>query len=211
MLHSFLDLKSDALEAATNNKYVDENDIRLANLSPISLFSKYKLATSIGKHIEEVTHSHIVCLMYKLKTSAIKADDLSIGFDRDRDRIKCELTDKKNQKEKFHIRVLLKDVFGYAEHKGNAKHGLGYKLKITRNTDNAVLNKANATPIGKSKINSIDWYIPNYTPSNWQQGILMNQILSKTPTVLQYVETSVFMKEVNTQSLWNFELGTQEG
>ena len=39
----------------------------------------------------------------------------------------------------------------------------------------------------------------------------MTQIQKKTPTLLHYVERSVFMKEVNTQNLWIFELGTQEG
>ena len=35
--------------------------------------------------------------------------------------------------------------------------------------------------------------------------------LKKTPTELQYVERSVFMRNVITQSFWTFELGTQEG
>ena len=39
----------------------------------------------------------------------------------------------------------------------------------------------------------------------------MNQNLKKTPTSLHYPERSVFIKEVNTQKLWSFELGTQEG
>ena len=43
-----------------------------------------------------------------------------------------------------------------------------------------------------------------------QQAMSSKQILSKVPTELQYVERSVFMKEVNTQNLWTFELGTQE-
>ena len=30
------------------------------------------------------------------------------------------------------------------------------------------------------------------------------------PTELRYVERSVFMKEVNNQNLWNFDLGNQE-
>ena len=44
-----------------------------------------------------------------------------------------------------------------------------------------------------------------------QQTVLSNQIVNKIPTKLQYIERSVFMKEVNTQNLWNSELGTQEG
>ena len=39
----------------------------------------------------------------------------------------------------------------------------------------------------------------------------MTQIDKKTPTLMHYVEKCVFMKEVNTQNLWTFELGTQEG
>ena len=39
----------------------------------------------------------------------------------------------------------------------------------------------------------------------------MTQIKKNTPTQLNYIERSVFMKEVNTQNLWTFELGSQEG
>ena len=38
----------------------------------------------------------------------------------------------------------------------------------------------------------------------------MKQIVDKIPTELQYVERSVLMKELKTQNLWTFELGTQE-
>ena len=95
--------------------------------------------------------------------------------------------------------------------KKKGTYGLGYKLTLTRNTDNAVLKKTNATAIGKLKINCLDWYVPYYTASLKEQGISMKQIQDKIPTELRYVEKSVFMKEVNTQNLWSFELGTQEG
>ena len=58
---------------------------------------------------------------------------------------------------------------------------------------------------------SLDWYVPYYTTSPKEQGILKKQIQDKIPTELRYVEKSVFMKEVNTQNLWSFELGIQEG
>ena len=169
------------------------------------------MTTSSGKHSEDIGPAHIVSLMYKLITSARDADDLSIGFDRDRNRRQLELTNNKNQEGKYHIRVLLRDLFGFCEHQEKATFGLGYKLTLTRNSHNPVLNKANATNIGKIKLTSIEWYIPHYTPSIPQQATLSKQILSKVPTELQYVEKSVFMKEVNTQKLWTFELGTQEG
>ena len=84
--NSNLELNFDVLQAATNNRYVDANDIRLDNLGPIALFSNYKLTTSSGKHLKEISHAHIVSLMYKLLTSSKDSDDLSIGFDRSRDK-----------------------------------------------------------------------------------------------------------------------------
>ena len=211
LLNSYLELNFDVLHARTNNRFVDGNDIRLVNLGPIGLFSNYKLTTSSGKHLENIDHAHIVSLMYKLISSSRGSDDLSIGFDRDRTRRRNELTNNKNIKGKFHVRYYLKDVFGFAEYQEKATYGLGYKLTLTRNTDNAVLNKDNAINIGKIKINAIEWYVPHYTPSIQQQSILSKQILNKTPTQIQYPERSVFMKEVNTQNFWTFELGTQEG
>ena len=211
MLNSYLELNFDVLHARTNNRYANDNDIRLVNLGPIALFSNYKLTTSSGKHLENIDHAHIVSLMYKLLTSSKVSDDLSIGFDRDRTRRRNELTNNKNIKGKYHVRIYLKDVFGFAEYQEKATYGLGYKLTLTRNTDNAVLNKGNAINIGKIKINALEWYVPHYTPSIQQQSILSKQFLNKTPTQIQYPERSVFMKEVNTQNFWTFELGTQEG
>ena len=52
----------------------------------------------------------------------------------------------------------------------------------------------------KIKINAIEWYVPHYIPSMSQQDILMKQIVNRIPTELQYVEKSVFVKELNTQN-----------
>ena len=102
-------------------------------------------------------------------------------------------------------------MFGFVEHQETATYGLGYKLTLTRITDNAVLSKANATGNDKIRINSLEWYVPHYTPSLNEYNKLITQIRQKTPRNLYYPEKSVFMKEVNTQNFWTFELGTQEG
>ena len=149
--------------------------------------------------------------MYKLLTSSKDSDDLSIGFDRNRNNRNRELTNVKNIRGKFHVRIYLKDIFGFAEHQEKGTYGLGYKLTMTRNTDNAVLNKDNAVVVGRVKINSLNWYVPHYSPNMEEYTKLMTQIKKNSPTLLHYPERSVFMKEVNTQNLWNFELGTQEG
>ena len=211
LLNSYIELNFDVLRADNSNRYVDANDIRLVNLAPIALFSNYKLSTSSGKHLEEISHAHIVSLMYKLLTSCKDSDDLSIGFDRNRGRRKNELTNNKSIKGKYHIRIYLKDIFGFAEHQEKATYGLGYKLTLTRTTDNAVLNKDNAVVNGRVKINSLDWYVSHYSPNLEEYTKLMTQIKKNTPTQLNYIEKSVFMKEVNTQNLWTFELGSQEG
>ena len=211
LLNSYLELDFDVLHAGTNNRYVDGNNIRLVNLGPIALFSNYKLTTSSGKHLENIDHAHIVSLMYKLLTSSKGSDDLSIGFDRDRNRRQREMTINKTQKGKFHVRFFLKDVFGFAEYQDKCTYGLGYKLTLTRNTNNAVSNKDNTINLGRVEINAIERYVPHYTPSIQQQSILSKQIINKTPTEIKYPERSVFMKEVNTQNFWTFELGTQEG
>ena len=90
-------------------------------------------------------------------------------------------------------------------------NGLGYKLTLTRNTDNAVLNKDNGTNNAKIKINPIESVVPQYTSGITRQNILMKQNIKKMDTELQYPERSVFMKELNTQNFWTFELGAQEG
>ena len=100
-LDSRVDLYFDFLHAATGNRYVIADDIRLINFGPIALSSKYYLTSSCGKHIESIGHPHIACLMYKLKTSTRGSDELSTGFDRGRDRRKQEneswLTTKTNR------------------------------------------------------------------------------------------------------------------
>ena len=211
LLNSYLELNFDILRVDNNNRYVDANDIRLVNLGPIALFSNYKLTTSSGKHLEEISHAHIVSLMYKLLTSCKDSDDLSIGFDRNRGRRKTELTNNKTIKGKYHIRIYLKDFFGFAEHQEQGTYGLGYKLTLTRNTDDTVLNKDNIDVNGRVKINSLDWYVPHFSPSLEEYTKLMTRIRKNSPTLLHYPERSVFMKEVNTQNLWTFELGAQDG
>ena len=211
LLNSLLDRNFDVFHAANpDNRYTDGDDIRLVNLGPIALFSIYKLTSSNGKPIEEINTAHIWCLMYKFITSSKDTVDLSIGFDRNRDRRKKELTNNKNIKGKYHVRIMLKDIFGFAEHQQKDTHGLGYKLALTRNNDSAVLNKGDATNDAKIKINSIEWLVSQYIPGVKEQIIIMDQIVKKIPMDVHYVERSVFMQEVKTQKVWQFHLGTEE-
>ena len=210
LLNSYLDLNFEVIKKADDSRYVNGNDIKLVNLGPIALFSNFKLTTSSWKHLEDISHAHFISSMYKLITSSKNGDDLSIGFDRSPNRRKAEIALNKSVKGKFHLRIMLRDVFGFAEHQEKATYELGYKLTLTRNKDEAVIDKVAGIADARIKFDHFYWYVPHYTPSMSQQGIMFKKFLNKTPTELRYVERSVFMKKVNNQNLWNFELGSQE-
>ena len=151
----------------------------------IALFSNFKFTTRSGKHLGKITHAHIVSVMYNLLTWSRGSDDSSIGFDRDRNRRQRELTNYKNLKSKYHVRIYLREYFGFTEDQEKGTYGLGYRLIVKRNNDNAVLNKDNAINRAKIKINIIECYVPQYTASIPQQPILSEQILSKVPAEFQ--------------------------
>ena len=93
--------------------------------------------------------------MYELINSAKDVDDLSFGFDRSRDGRKQELTKNKNVKFKNHLRIMLNDVFGFAEHQEKATYGLGYKATLTRKNDDAVIDKAAGNADARNKSDHI--------------------------------------------------------
>ena len=98
------------------------------------------MASSSGKVIEEIDNAHIICLMYNLLSSDKDNDDLSIGFLRSIDARKRELTNNKTTKRKYHVRICVKDIFGFAEHQDIYTFGWGYKLTLQGNSDNHTLS-----------------------------------------------------------------------
>ena len=118
-------------------------------------------------------------------------DDFSIGLDRDFDWRRLELTNNKTVKRNFYNRSKLKAVFDFAEHQEEATHGLEYILTKTGDNNDAVLNKSELSNIARIEINIVPWYIPHYTPSSSQQGILSKQTLNRTSTELRYIEVLI--------------------
>ena len=210
LLNSYFDLICEVIEKNDKSRYRNGNDKTLANLEPIALFSNFKLITGSAKHLEEDSHAQIVSLMYKLITSSKDSDDLSIGFDRNRNRRKDELAQSKNIKCNYHLRIMLKDVFGFAECQEKVTYGLGYKLTLTGNKNYAAIDKAAGVDDARMKIDLIRCYVPHCLRSIQQHGTLSNQNISKIQTELRFFERSDFMKEVENQNHWKFELGSQE-
>ena len=157
LLNSYLDLNFEVIKRTDNSRYANGNGIRLVNLAPIALFSNFKLTTSSRKHLEDISHSHIVSLTHKLITSSKDSIGLSIGFDRSRNRRKDELAPNKIIKGKYHLRLMLEDFFSFVKCQEKAIYGLGYKLTLTRNKREAVIDKAAATADARIKIDHIHW------------------------------------------------------
>ena len=121
--------------------------------------------------------------MHKLISSAKDSDDLSIGFHRSIQAREQELSNNKTTKGNYHVRIYLKNIFGYAEDQYNCTFGLGYKLTLQRNSDNHVLSHpagaddaANRALAGRVIINDISWYVPHYTPSVKNQKLMLEHI-----------------------------------
>ena len=56
---------------------------------------------------------------------------------------------------------MLNDVFGYSEHQEKATYGLGSKLTLTRDEDEALIDKAAGIADARIKIDHILWYVPH--------------------------------------------------
>ena len=112
--------------------------MRLVNLGPMAIFNNYRLTSANEKEIEEIDIAHVICLMHKLKSSSRDSDDLSIDFHPSKET--REVTINKTTKGNYHVRIYLKDFFGFAEHQDNCSYGLVYKLTLQRISDNHVLS-----------------------------------------------------------------------
>ena len=156
MLYIYLDKSFNELHATTGNRHADGSDIKLDSFSPFASFSSYELTTISEKHSEKISHAHIVSLMYKLITSDKNTVDLSVGSDRDRGRRQRELTNNKDQKGKYHVRIMLRDLFAFAKHLEKAICSFRCKLTLTKNSDNSFLNNANSTKNFKIKSNGVE-------------------------------------------------------
>ena len=157
LLNSYLDLNSEVTKKADNSRHANDNDIKVNNLGSIAFFSKLKLTTYPSKHLEDISHAHIVPSVYKLMTSAKDSDDLSIGFDRSRDRRKEKLINNKNLKSKHLLKIMLEDNLGFDEHLQKATYGLGFKLTLTRNKDDAIIDRPPGIADVRIKIDHIHW------------------------------------------------------
>ena len=115
LLNSFFYFNSEFIKKADDSRYANGNDIRLINLGPIALFSIFKLTKISGKHLEGISHAHIVSLLYKLISSVKDSINLSIGLDHSRNRRRDKLTANKSVKGKNHLKFSLKNIFGSAE------------------------------------------------------------------------------------------------
>ena len=123
------------------------------------------------------------------------------------------MSNNKTTKGNYHVRIYLRDIFGFADYQNNCSYGLGYKLKLQRNSDNHVLshragfNAENLALGGRVVIEGLSWTVPHYTPNLLNQKLMLGHIVSKAPTDLSFIRRSVYLKVVATENNWTFELG----
>ena len=113
LLINYLDLNSEVIKKADNSRYTNGNILRVVNLAPLALFSDCKLTSCKGKHLVDISHAHIVSLIYKLIKTSRDANDLSIGFDRSRNGGGGELAQNKNVKGKYHLKFCAQRCFRF--------------------------------------------------------------------------------------------------
>ena len=65
LINRYIELKFVLITETNISRFVNGDDIRLSYLGSIAIFSNYNLTTSSGKHLEDISHAHIVCLWYK--------------------------------------------------------------------------------------------------------------------------------------------------
>ena len=207
--NSYISLELEVLKN-NNTRYANNDEIGLVNFGPVVLFTEAKLTTSSGKHLEKVDNLHPISLMIKLLTSGSQTSQLLNGFEESSTIRRQELTNNKNEKGTFFVRIKLKDLFGFADQE-KITYGLGYTLTLKRNNNNDPILRENGVDAAKLVVKDISWYIPHYVLSLENQQLVMDQLLNKDPTELFYTERTVFRKDVNTDNSWTFELGNSGG
>ena len=157
--NSYISLEFEVLKN-NNTRNANNDEISLINFGRVALFSEAKLTTSSGKLLEKVDNLHPISLMYKLLTSGSQTSQLLYGFEESTTIRRQELTNNKNEKGTFFVRIKLKDLFGFADQE-KITYGLGYTLILKRNNNNDAILRGNGVDAAKIDIKDISWYIPH--------------------------------------------------
>ena len=160
--NSFISLEFEVPQN-NNTRYADGDEISLVNFGPVALFSEAKLTTSSEKHLEKVDNLHPISLMYKCLTSGSQTSQLLYGFEESTTIRRQELTNNKNEKGTFFVRIKLKDLFGFADQE-KITYGLGYTLTLKRNNNNDAIIRTAGVDASKVDVKDISWYIPHLHP-----------------------------------------------
>ena len=123
-----------------------------------------------------------------------------------------ELTNDKEalQKGTFFKRIMLIDIFGFADH-DKRTYGVGYNLILLRDENDTVNFRDIRVAAAKVAINDISGLVEKFTPNLDNQELVADQMVPETPTELYYEECTVFRKRTLNNGTWTFELGIESG
>ena len=61
----YLEIEPDVTRQNVIERFECPDNRKLVNLGPIVLFIESSLVTTIGRHLENFDHTHIICLIYE--------------------------------------------------------------------------------------------------------------------------------------------------
>ena len=106
---------------------------------------------------------------------------------------------------KFHVRILIGDVFGSVDPQKKTTYALGFVFILYRKIDSVILVQNAATADRETSIHAINWFISNCTPNEIQQDLMNVYVVFKIPNELLYFIRS-FSDQLVYQRECDFEL-----
>ena len=82
---------------------------------------------------------------------------------------------------KFHVRILIGDVFGSVDPQKKATYALEFVFILYRKIDSVILGQNAATTDRETSIHDIYWFISNCTPNGSQQDLMNVYVVFKIP------------------------------
>ena len=78
----------------------------------------------------------------------------------------------KVSRSELHAKILIEDVFGFAENQVKATYGLGFEITMYRKIGSAILSRNAATPDSGATMHAINWFVSLCTPNENQQDFM---------------------------------------
>ena len=191
-------------------------DVRLVNYGVMALFSFIKLGKISGKTIEYIDHCYPNLLLCKLLTRT--SDEYISGFFRDRRDRDNQLKGDQQAALRGHLYMMIKikDLFGFVNDLEKILYGIGFKLKLKRNSNDRAFFRVDARAGAVAndcniEIRDIACCVPCIVPSNDQRIIIQKGLNNKNNIDFSFYERKTFYKNIPDATNFLFDIGVESG